>query len=176
MKMKHISLAVLLVAGFSMNAANAAETGTLQFSGNILSSTCGIDAASLTVPVDFGTVAISSINGSAAGQTTKAAEKDFTIKLNGCPSDVAAQVQFNGTASGYTATKAFVGGMPNNTGVVIKDATGLAVTPNSMATSEVQSLTAGANELKYTMGLTKTFQNVVAGTINSTITYVISYQ
>jgi len=176
MKMKNISLAVLLAAGFSMSAAQAAETGTLNFNGTVTTSSCAIDAASLTVPVDFGKVAISAVNGNAVGAVSSATQKAFTIKLNGCPAGLAARVQFNGTASGYTATKAFVGGMPRYAGIIIKNEAGVTATPNSMATTEAQTLVAGVNELNYTAGLTKTSGSVEAGAINASVTYVISYQ
>jgi len=176
MKFKNISLAVLLAAGCAMSVANAAETGTLNFTGNVITGTCGIDAASLNIPVDFGVVAASTVNANPAGKSTPAVEKDFTIKLNSCPEDLSAQVQFNGQTSSYQGLVFVSSNMTSNSGMIIKDQAGVVLTPNAMDTSESQALISGTNELKYTVGLTKTKNNVNPGPFNNAITYVISYQ
>ena len=100
----------------------------------------------------------------------------FIIKLNSCPADLSAQVQFNGQTSSYE-NLVFVGSsMTSNSGMIIKDQAGVVLTPNAMDTSESQALISGNNELKYTVGLTKTKNNVVAGPFSNSVTYVISHQ
>lgn len=180
--MKKSSIAVAMMLAMGVTAAQAAETGTLNFSGNVTTTACSIDAASLNTAVNFGTLAKDNILSlPAVGDTNAQLTKPFTIKLADCPVDTPISVKFEGGSyydagiQGFRDNKTL---RQANVAAMIFDAeTSAKVTPNEFVSKGVA--TAGVNDLRYNISLTKwwTGGNTTAdGDFSMAINYTMSYQ
>jgi len=178
MNMKKLSAAVVVMLGLGVSAAQA-DDGSLNFTGEVSASSCSVAATSTVVPVAFDSYAASSLNSIAAGGTSAALQKPFSITLSACPEGLSvAKIKLDGKTSGITPT-VFVG---NSTaryvGIVISDAaTNTVITPKEFGGD--QAIVPGAtNTLNYLVGLTKTTAEsaAVAGTIDVPVTFTMSYE
>lgn len=177
MNMKKLSAAVVVMLGLGVSAAQA-EDGSLNFTGDVSSSSCSVAASSTALTVNFDGYAATSLDGMAPGMTSSGLQKPFSITLAGCPEGVSvAKIKLDGKTSGIVPT-AFVG---NSTaryvGVVISDAeTGAVITPKEFGNDK--AISAGQpNVLNYMVGLTKTSTNAAgAGTVDVPVTFTMSYE
>lgn len=176
MNMKKLSAAVVVMLGLGVSAAQA-DDGSLNFTGEVTTSSCSVVADSTVVPVTFDSYSAATINSVAPGFTSAALQKPFSIKLENCPEGVSvAKIKLDGKTSGIVPT-VFVG---NSTaryvGVIISDAeTGAVITPKAFGNDK--AIIAGNNTLDYLVGLTKTSDsNAVEGTIDVPVTFTMSYE
>lgn len=179
--MKKLSIAVAMMLGLGVTAAQAAENGTLNFSGNVITNACGIDAGSVNSSVNFGTLTKDNILSlPAVGDTNAQLTKPFSIKLVGCPADAPISVKFEGAqydenVQGFRDNETY---HQANIAAMIFDAnTATKVIPNEFVSKGVT--TAGTNELKYNVSLTKwwTGGNTTAnGDFTMVINYTMSYE
>lgn len=178
--MKKLCISVAVLLGMSFSAVQAADTGTLNFSGNVVDSACSIDPASLTQSVTFPGVLQSALSSLASlGDTSTELTKPFTIKLVDCPADAPLSVKFEGVNSydgnihGFKDTNAGL----NVAAMIFDQSTGEKVMPNEFVSKGVT--VAGVNELKYNVSLTRWRTNttdVGAGDFSTVVNYTMSYE
>lgn len=179
--MKKLSIAVAMILGLGVTAVQAAETGTLNFSGNVISNACGIDASSLATNIVFDAIPQNNLLSLAAvGDTRPDLTKPFSIKLTGCPADAPISVKFEGSSyddniKGFqdnnTNSKANIAAMIFDAGTSTK------VLPNQFVSKGVT--TEGDNVLNYDVSLTRWWtggNTTKKGTFAMAITYTMSYE
>ncbi|WDZ51809.1 fimbrial protein [Acinetobacter vivianii] len=171
MKLNKILLAGVMTLGVSV--ANA-DSGSVNFSGQVVDTPCSIDADSLDQNVPFGTIALGSL---APGASSPG--KTFDIKLIGCDTTTVntAEITFNGDA-GHGDTFGVKGGA-KNIGILITGAQG----PIAPGGSDTRTLVDGNNPLRYEAavvadpaGETDPLKAVTAGNFTSVANFNIAYQ
>lgn len=181
--MKKLSFAVAMMLGMGLTGAQAAETGTLNFSGNVTTRTCSIDSASLNTTLSFGNLAKNSILSLAAiGDTNAQLTKLFNIKLVDCPNGTPISVKFDGdptyfdgNVQGYRDNKSE--NQVNIAAMVFDADSGAKVLPKQFVSKGVAI--EGVNDLKYNISLTRYATSAVvtnAGDFSMAINYTMSYE
>jgi major type 1 subunit fimbrin (pilin) len=187
-------IAGLGIAAFAPQAARAAaatDTGTTNFQGKVLSSTCSVNAAGsgttdgTVILPDVATSALTAVGAYAPSATS------FTLALTGCPTTpagVKVGAQFystnadtatgNGTLLNATGSAAGVDIQlldGSNNPVTITTAAPL-LTDNTNVTDQT-SLSSGSATLDYTAEYYVTdTTTLAAGTVLTTVNYQINYQ
>jgi major type 1 subunit fimbrin (pilin) len=173
-------------------AALAADSGLITINGKVLNGTCSVDGNG-SGSNNF-TITLPDVQSSAFGSTvgTVAGPQPFTLKLTGCPtvpsSGVSVGAQFNAatvTASG-DLTNASVPGSATGVGVRLLDSSNaqivLAAGVNSAVTDPAAITVSGSPAaaapitLNYTAEYISTATSVGAGSVATTVNYLINYQ
>ncbi|MBQ0211503.1 fimbrial protein [Providencia rettgeri] len=173
--MKKIILATLISGVMSTSAlAVNAGSGTVTFSGSIISAPCSIAPGEENQEVPLGQV--SDVTLKAGGASSA---QPFSIKLEGCnlENDNIVKVTFNGTeeVSGESNTGMLrITGDASGAAVKIMNTTGTQINVNS---EYQQAYVKGDNELKFTaalQGLKGT--TVVPGNFSAVTNFTLAYQ
>lgn len=192
---------VLLSAAFTSFAAEDTTTpnpvtvdgGKINFTGSIKASPCAVDNDTDGLTVRLGQVPTNRL--AAKGDTSSAVP--FVIKLIGCKlastdkddptkaaNYTAASVTFKGTTTGDDSTLALqaapdgAGDTANtarNVGVQILQ-NGKSLKVDGSTASAAQKITDGYNEIPFSAEYVATANDVVAGSANSSIEFLMNYQ
>lgn len=175
--MKKLSAAVVVMLGLGVSAAQADE-GSLNFTGQVTSSSCSVATNSTSLDVSFNGYSIATLNEVAPGTTKSALQKPFSIVLSGCPEGVSvAKVNFDARTSSYYPNVIIGNAQVPYIGFLITDAdTGTDIVPKTFDANE-KTIVAGENTLNYLVGLSKTATNSAgAGDFNIPVTFTMSYE
>jgi major type 1 subunit fimbrin (pilin) len=165
--------AVIAAAGFAPSA-QAASSGTINFTGKVLADTC-------TISVNGGsTVALPTVMTAAFGSTvgTVAGTTPFSVALSGCDTNTAsAQMQFSGanidSTTGNLKNTAASG---SNVQIQLLNSSDAAINASTQANAPSIAVTAGAGstqlKAQYISTATATSAGLVSSTVNFTLTYL----
>ncbi|WP_051711386.1 fimbrial protein [Andreprevotia chitinilytica] len=173
--MKLTALSLLVVAGVCMHVAHAAsaDSGTIQFNGKVLDTTCTIDNNALTV--DMGTVGADSFK--TAGTTGP--DKLFSIDLSGCNAALnGVKVQLTGNADGTVPDDLSVGTTASDAkgiAIALQDATHNKPVAINSTTDEFK-LGETTAKLQFAAHYVSTAQAVTAGDANANAQFVLNYR
>ncbi|MGV2287767.1 fimbrial protein [Trinickia sp. YCB016] len=174
---KVTALSLLAIAGFtslSLQSAHADgnDTGTINFTGKVLASTCTLDSKSLEVPM--GTVSADSY--ATAGTTGRSVP--FHIDLSNCNAALnGVAVELTGTADADKSQLLSVNGGPDSAkGIAIEllDQKDKSVPINS--TADEYALNEGANALDFKARYVSTADTVTPGDANGTAQFFLKYR
>lgn len=169
------SVLALVISSASISALAAdAGSGTIEFNGVVNSGACTIVPTSLTKEVGLGSVPVASLK--VAGN--QGPVNDFSLELTNC-------VLENGTEDDYSkVTVTFTGqmdgagnlwansGTASNMGVLFQNDDGVALKNNDTVN---QTLSAGNNSINLSARM-QSLGTATAGSVKSTVAYVLSYQ
>ncbi|CNL43608.1 fimbrial protein [Yersinia aldovae] len=173
--MKKIQLLVLSASLFTfstLNSANAAPTGSVEFTGSIVDTLCSIVGGGDTVNVALGMYPLDSLKTTGA-QTTP---KDVVLNLENCPASTAT-VTFSGTASTNPNLLAITvdgGDEATNVAVALFEENGTTTVPLNQA-SLTKTLVDGTNTWTFKAAYQALTAGVTAGSANATATFEIAY-
>ncbi|WP_353101567.1 fimbrial protein [Stenotrophomonas lactitubi] len=166
----------LIVAGaLALAASPAAFAEKLEITGELMTSTCAVDAVGGTITVAMGKVDVASVNAA-----ERAGMKNFSIQLNcagsGAPQDVG--VRFGGTPDGSTGNLALNPdpSAASNVGVALYDVAG---NHQKLGEDPLQWVTipaAGKGQLDYSAWYASPGQNATAGAANASGDFVVLYK
>lgn len=169
-KVAMVSLGLLLAA----TQVNAASDGTIDFSGNIASQTCTVKVNGSDAPVVLPTVASSLLK--TAGQT--AGDTRFTIDLSNCSTQTGDVFAYFEQGTGVNADGRLSNtGTATNVDLQLLDSGNNALNVGStdqMTAPLKAKLSSGAATLTYIAQYYATAA-ATSGTVNSRVTYSISY-
>ncbi|WP_211461976.1 fimbrial protein [Collimonas silvisoli] len=178
MKQMTITKLIAIAAAGLFSQAAFADGGTVNFSGKITDSPCGISASSINQLVQMGTVPAAKLNG-AAGK--KADSVPFTILLTDCGVTAkGATVTFSGVAD---ATVTDILRISNAGQVGISAATGVGIELGDSAGAKIPLgsasgnyvLGVGNNPLKFMATYVSTGPAVTVGPADSSAQFVVAY-
>lgn len=158
----------------SASAVFAAD-GTLNFTGQVTTVACSVDAASSSQTIALGTVSATSFPS--AGSVASATK--FNIKLSTCPESItAATVRFDGTPN--TTDSRLLGLTSDQTAkglaVAFYEADGSTLIPLQTASmSKTIDSKSTVNELSYIAKYMSVSKDVTAGTANASANFTVSY-
>lgn len=172
--------------------AFAAPTGTITINGQVLSSTCSVNGGTSSFTVNLPDVQASAL-GTTAGTAYTTSATSFSLNLTGCPVNQTAVnvgAQFysssnaNTTYAGVLNNSLTAGsGVASGVGVELLDGSGnpvtigtAAPTGNSNVTDQVAVSNTGTATLNYSAQYFTTASSVGAGSLATTVQYVINYQ
>ncbi|MGL5522453.1 MAG: fimbrial protein [Aeromonas veronii] len=175
-----VSSIILAMAGVGSSGMAMANSGQINFSGNITASTCEVNGgAGAVIAVPMGTVPASSL----ANQGDRAGMSDFTISLTQCSGgSTEAAVRFEGpnvdSATGVLNLDNASTAQNVDIALFMKETDArVAMGAAEPGAGEYVNIVNGAADLKYSAYY---FKNdalaVVPGTANSTANYLISYK
>ncbi|MBV7559732.1 fimbrial protein [Enterobacter sp. ENT02] len=173
--MKHNIFAIAITAGTVLTMTNAfADSGTVNFTGEILETACEIDSNAQNLTVDLGKYNKNEL--SEVGK--KSVAKQFNITLKDCPAgSSSAQVRFEGTQDPTDSSLLALDNTPGAaTGVAIKllnsDMSNLALNQDSKG----YSLSEGSdNVLNFFAQYQATSSTVTAGPATSVANFSVVY-
>ena len=177
--MKKTLLSAILIASFSVAAfapqsAQAANSGTITFSGRVLADTCTIavnGGATVTLP-NVPTTAFGSTVGTTAGATP------FTIALTGCDTNTTtANMAFTAGTNVDTATgnlkNATSGGA--NVQIQLLNSASAVINTSTNANAPVIAVASGAGSTSLTARYISTATATTAGLVTSTVGFTLTY-
>jgi major type 1 subunit fimbrin (pilin) len=171
-------------------SANAADNGTITFNGQVVTNTCNVNGGTSSFAVTLPNVQTSALTSNGVGAYGASATA-FTLNLTGCPvyaTAIKVGAQF------YSATNAdatVLGGLKNTTGtgyatgvdVQLLDNTNTAFTigtaaptGNANVTDQVAVSNTGTATLNYKAQYYVANAAPTAGTVSTSVQYVINYQ
>lgn len=172
---KKTAITAALLSGFAFQAANAVDTGNINFTGTVIDSTCEVNGASpgTAIAVPMGVVQKSEM---AASVGANGPTQSFSIALTGCDAAITgATVSIDGTRDAdISALLALTPGGTAATGVGIELSTGAG--PYTLGTALPVALNGNAGSVDFTARYQSSNATVVAGEANAVATYSISYQ
>lgn len=190
MNMKHTLLAAAITFASGAMAiaptAFAADSGTITINGQVLNSTCSVNGTTPNLTVTLPDVQKSALPASGA---YAASAKAFTLNLTGCPVN-ATPVQVGAQFYSLNADASVTGGLKNTTGagyatgvdVQLLDGSSTALAIGSAApagnanvTDQVAVSGTGTATLNYSAQY-YVAGTVGAGTVSTSVQYVINYQ
>ena len=172
-KAAFIGAAAFAVAGLLSQGAFAAD-GTINFEGEIVSSTCSVSPKSQNMTVPLGKVKTTVL--SAAGSTSTPSK--FTIDLLDCD-PAKAKVTFSGPPDADDATLLrLAGGLVGNTqatnvAVQIADSSGKQIPLGSQ--SDEYAIAKGTNSLQFQANYKSVKGGATAGIANATAQFTVAY-
>ncbi|WP_367380224.1 fimbrial protein [Stenotrophomonas cyclobalanopsidis] len=165
----------LITAGaLALALSPTAFAEKLEITGELMTSTCSVDATGGTITVPMGKVDVAWVN-----EAERAGMKNFSILLD-CTGSGAAQdvgVRFGGTPDGSTGNLALTAASTaSNVGVALYDAAGnhqkLGEDPSHWVTIPA----AGKGQLDYSAWYSSPAKNATAGTANASGDFVVLYK
>lgn len=177
--MKHKLLASSIVA-LSITAATSAfaadiGSGTIEFNGVVNTGACTIAPSSVNKQVNLGSVRVSSLQ--TAGSQGPVA--DFVLELTDCVLDpTESGTDFSKVSVTFSGQMDAAGnlwesnGTASNVGVLLQDIDGVTLKSGD---SVEQNLRAGTNLINLSARM-QSLGGATAGTVKSTVAYVLSYQ
>ena len=175
MNVKKIALAVAVISGFAMGAANAADQGhgTVTFTGSIIDSPCSIAPESVDQIVDLGQV--SNVALKDGGTSTPV---PFNIKLEQCDTTTLKTVQatFTGAASAGNPDLLGITGTAKGASIAITNGAGEVIVLGQA--SPAQTLQNGNNTLAFSAYLQGdgASATIIPGSFQSVTDFTLSYQ
>jgi major type 1 subunit fimbrin (pilin) len=166
-------VAVIATAAFAPTA-QAANSGTINFTGKVLADTC-------TVGVNGGaTVALPTVVTAAFGSTvgTTAGATPFTVALSGCDSNT---TKANMAFTAGTNVDASTGNLKNATGgganvqIQLLNSTSQVINTATNVNSPVINVTAGEGTTQLTAQYISTATATTAGLVTSTVGFTLTY-
>jgi major type 1 subunit fimbrin (pilin) len=163
------------VAAIAPQAASAASTGTINFTGKVYKDTCVItvnNGATVTLP----TVATSAFSTS-SGVALASSATNFTIALTACDNNlVSAATAFSGTNVDTTTGNLKNSLTTNNSNVEIELLNGASViNTNTNANAPTIALTSGAGSVQLTAEYITTATATTAGLVQSSVGFTLTY-
>jgi major type 1 subunit fimbrin (pilin) len=178
--MKKIVLTAALLTAFGVaavapQAANAASTGTINFTGKVYKDTCVItvnNGAAVALP----TVATSAFSTS-SGVALASSATNFSIALTACDNNlVSASTAFSGTNVDSTTGNLKNSLTSNNSNVEIELLSGSNVINTSTnANAPTIALTSGAGSVQLTAEYITTATATTAGLVQSSVGFTLTY-
>lgn len=174
MRLKRMAV-VLLTAGISISAAQAADTqgkGTLRISGSIIESPCSVEAASKEQTIELGQVNSDEIFESKVSKAQK-----FAIKLFNCPKSTKVRTMFRGQQDSKDETLLALSGGGNTAtgaGIIFYAENGKQIPINTK--SDLINVVGPDITLEYTTALKGNTATITPGDFNSTATYELYYE
>lgn len=170
-----------LIASFSIAAlaplsAQAASTGTINFTGKVLADTCVINVNGSA----SNTVALPTVMTAAFGSTvgTTAGATPFTISLTGCDTNTStAQMAFGGTNVDSTTgnlKNATSGG--SNVQIQLLNSSSAAINTSTQANAPTIAVTSGTGSASLTAQYISTATATTAGLVTSSVGFTLTYQ
>jgi len=161
------------IAAFAPQAANAASSGTINFSGKVFADTCTINVnggSTVTLPP----VMVSAFGGAA---NTVAGATNFTIALTGCDANMSsAQMAFSGTNVDASTGNLKNSLSSNNSNVEIELLSGASVVNTStQANAPKITLASGAGSTSFTAQYISTAATTTAGLVSSAVNFTLTY-
>ncbi|MCW8807827.1 MAG: type 1 fimbrial protein [Rhodanobacter sp.] len=178
--MKKTLLSAAMIAGFGMAAlapmnAQAASSGTINFSGKVLADTC-------TIAVNGGsTVALPTVMTAAFGSTvgTTTGATNFTVGLTGCDTNMtSAQMAFTTGGNVDSATGNLKNAAASGSNVEIQLLSGASVI-NAQSSANAPAIavdTTGAGSTTLTAQYISTATATTAGLVTSSVGFTLTYQ
>lgn len=174
MKLKLIALMLPVMFTTSSAFAVEGESSTVNFTGNIVDTSCSLNTGSKNQTVSLGDVSTKAFSGTG----TSSQEKPFLIVLDDCNAAGlgTVDVTFNGnTVSGKADTLSTSDIVTTNVGIqVLQSGTPLAM--DGSAASTAQALNDNTNELAFTARYIAISDDVQAGQANATANFTLNYQ
>ena len=163
--------ALLFVAGPGL-AANIITGGTVNFTGEVITTACEVSSSSVTLPVDMGEVGTNTLKTAGSEAPTK---RNFTIQLSGCDASVlkSVAVTFTGDADPNDTTALATTGTATKVAIRLYDTDGTRL--NLGATSKAKTLTNGDTPLNFSASYISPQGTATAGSVNATATYTLTY-
>lgn len=170
--------------------ANAADSGTITFNGQVLTNTCNVNGGTSSFAVTLPNVQTSALTSNGVGAYGPSATA-FALNLTGCPvyaTAIKVGAQFY---SPTNADASVTGGLKNSTGagyatgvdVQLLDGSNTALTigtaaptGNANVTDQVAVSSTGTATLNYTAQYYVASAAPTAGTVSTSVQYVINYQ
>lgn len=175
--MKKLIISLAVISAINTGAAFASD-GVINFTGEIVDTSCQVDTSSKDMTVNLGKVNKSSFNQ--AGDEESATK--FTIKLTGCPTTQTgtnqASIKFEGESiSGDDTILALnnAAGAATGVGVEIKDWTDTPVSMRTAPTAFLPMDASGAISLNYTAYYRATADSVTSGAANAATSFTVVY-
>lgn len=168
-------IAAMAAAGFAPNA-QAASSGTINFTGKVLADTCVIkinnSASNVVALPTVMTAAFGGAAGNAAGTTP------FTVDLTGCDTNTtSANMAFTAGPSIDTTTgnlnNATVGG--SNVEIQLLNSTNAVINTSTQANAPVIAVTAGAGSAALKAQYVSTATATTAGLVTSSVGFTLTY-
>ena len=179
--MKKTLLNAALIAGFGIaafasQAASAASTGTINFTGKVYKDTCVITVnggSTVTLP----TVATSAF-ASTSGTALTSSATPFTIALSSCDNNlVSAAMAFSGTNIDTTTGNLKNSLTTNNSNVEIQllNSSGAAINTNTGANAPTIAIASGAGSTQRTAQYITNSTSTTAGLVSSSVGFTLTY-
>lgn len=165
---------VAVIAAAFIPTAQAANSGTINFTGKVLADTC-------TIGVNGGlAVALPTVMTGAFGSTvgTTAGATPFTVALSGCDTNT---TKANMAFTAGTNVDASTGNLKNatsggaNVQIQLLDSTSQVINTATNANSPVIDVTAGAGSTQLTAQYISTATATTAGLVTSTVGFTLTY-
>lgn len=177
MNMKKLLISLAVLSAINTGVALAAD-GTINFTGEIVDTSCQVDSSSANMTVDLGKVNKTSFTN--VGDEMSATK--FTIKLTGCPTTPAgvtqAAIKFEGeSVPGDDSVLALtdVADVATGVGVEIKDWADNPVLMKTTPTAYLPMGTSGEMSLNYTAYYRSTAASVTSGKANAATSFTVVY-
>lgn len=193
MNMKHTLLAAAIAfASGAMAitpAALAADSGTITISGQVLTNTCNVNSGTSSFSVALPNAQTSALTTNGVG-AYGASATPFTLSLTNCPKN-ATPIKVGAQFYSSNADTSVTGGLKNTTGtgyatgvdVQLLDGSNAAFTigtaaptDNSNVTDQVAVSSTGTATLNYKAQYYVANVAPTAGTVSTSVQYVINYQ
>jgi major type 1 subunit fimbrin (pilin) len=170
MKMLTIAIPALLMAGSAF--AIEGERSTVNFTGNIVKSTCALVPGSANQSVQLGDVAANVFTGANSTST----ETDFTIDLQDCDTSSAtnASLTFNGETVNDTTLKTSAGDK-TNVGIQILQ-NGAPLVLNGSTASDPYELKTGNINIPFSARYIALNDDIGVGEANATVNFTLNYE
>ncbi|OZI77309.1 fimbrial protein [Bordetella genomosp. 12] len=175
--MKKVLIATAIAASMAlMGNSFAADTGTINFEGEITNSACSLGGGQLGTNMTIQLGLISTNRFAAAGDRSPMV--DFTIALVGCDTSVAQNVDVAFAPGAGAVVNSRLLGLENNGGaqgvaIGIQDQDGANVVIGGPATR--YGLSDGNNNLNFKAFYESTSATVVAGSANGKAIFTLTY-
>ncbi|MFI4957822.1 MAG: fimbrial protein [Lysobacterales bacterium] len=174
-------LSAALIASFGFAAlaplgAQAASTGTINFTGKVLADTCAINVnGSGTSTVALPTVMTAAFGASVG---TVAGATPFTIALTGCdPNTASAKMAFNGTnVDSTTGNLKNATGGGSNVQIQLLNSSNAAINTSTQVNAPTIAVAAGAGSTSLTAQYISTAIATTAGLVTSSVGFTLTYQ
>lgn len=180
--MKKTLLSAAMIAGFGVAAlasmsAQAASTGTINFTGTVLADTCAISVNGSATS----TVALPTVMTAAFGSTvgTTAGATPFTIALTGCdPNTSSAAMAFTAgsTIDGTTGNLKNATSGGSNVEIQLLNSSSAAINTSTQTNAPSIGVTNGAGSTSLTARYISTATATTAGLVTSSVGFTLTYQ
>ncbi|WP_343552960.1 fimbrial protein [Pantoea sp.] len=169
--LNRILLIIVLIYGYSVNAAHAIG-GTINFTGNLLESTCQITSGDEKQTVAMGDFQISGFNGQSG---IFQGNQSVTIRLENCgPGLTGARVVFDGVRDPLYANAFKLDGVTGAGLALFEDDGSTLITPGTA--SRVKAISAQRATLNFKAKYRSSSATVTPGSANAAVDFTIQYQ
>ena len=164
------------IAAFAPQAAHAASTGTINFTGKVYADTCAISVnagAAVALPV----VATSAFAATVGTPLTSSAT-NFSIALSACDTNlVSGKVAFNGTNIDASTGNLKNSLTSNNSNVEIQllNSSAAVINTSTNANAPTIALASGAGSTQLTAQYITTATATTAGMVSSSVGFTLTY-